>query len=60
MLDSHLITKVRPKANKENIIFWKNYRITVLQDCLFRLEYSKEKVFRDEATQVVWFRDMPK
>ena len=42
------------------MIFWKDYRVTVLQDRLFRLEKSKAKNFRDGATQAVWFRDMPK
>ena len=59
MLDKHLVAVTRPKARKENIILWKNYRITVLQDRLFRMEYSPNKKFRDEATQSVWFRDMP-
>ena len=60
MLDAHLIAKVRPLANSENVILWKNYRITVLQPALFRIEQSENKIFRDEATQTVWFRDMPK
>ncbi len=60
MLDKHLIVKIRPMANKENIVFWDNYRITVLGERLFRLEQSKQKRFRDKATQAVWFRDMQK
>lgn len=60
MLDRHLIYKTRPNANAGNVIFWKDYRVTVLQDRLFRLEKSKAKNFRDGATQAVWFRDMPK
>ncbi len=60
MLDTHLIAKTRPIANGENIIFWKDYRVTVLQDRLFRLEKSPDLKFRDEATQTVWFRDMQK
>lgn len=59
MLDKHLLAAIRPQAQRENIVYWKNYRITVLQDRLFRLEYSANKKFRDEATQSVWFRDMP-
>ena len=60
MLDKHLIAETRPQALRENIVFWKNYRVTVLQDRLFRLEYSENQKFRDYATQSVWFRDMPK
>lgn len=59
MLNEHLIAKTRPIANEKNVIYWKDYRVTVLQDGLFRMEKSKVKQFRDEATQVVWFRDMP-
>jgi len=58
MLDKHLVIHTRPVANEKNIVVWGNYRITVLQDRLFRLEYSKKKQFRDEATQSVWYRDM--
>lgn len=60
MLDSNLIVKTYPKAISENVVNWKNYRITVLADRLFRLERSEEKKFRDKATQSVWFRNMPK
>lgn len=60
MLKSHLIAHTEPKADKENIVLWKEYRVTVLQDRLFRLEKSENKMFRDEATQTVWFRNMPK
>ncbi len=59
MLDKHLVATTRPQAKEKNIVYWGNYRITVLQDRLFRLERSENKKFRDEATQSVWFRDMP-
>ena len=59
MLDKHLIASTRPLANEKNVLFWKNYRVTVLADRLFRLEYSKDKKFRDDATQSVFYRDMP-
>lgn len=60
MLNERLIAKTRPLANEENIVIWKDYRITVLQDRLIRLEQSSDKIFRDDATQTVWFRDMQK
>lgn len=57
-LSEHLTAKTRPQANAANIVRWKEYRITVLQDRLFRLEKNTAGIFRDEATQTVWFRDM--
>ncbi len=59
MLENHLIVKTYPKANEKNLLRWKNYRVTVLQDRLFRVERSENKNFRDEATQSVWYRNMP-
>ena len=59
MLDKHLIAKIRPLANKENIVFFKDFRVTVLADRLFRIEKDAEKIFCDDATEAVWFRDMP-
>ena len=49
-----------PVANKENIVFFKDYRITVLQDRLFRIEKDASGEFCDFATQSVWYRNMPK
>lgn len=60
MLDKHFIVQTRPQADGGNIVFWRDYRVTVLGARLFRLEQSKNKRFRDKATQAVWFRDMPK
>lgn len=60
MLDKHLIATFTPLAEKENIIEWKNYRVTVLADRLFRIENNANKRFRDSATQTVWFRNAPK
>lgn len=59
MLDEHLIAKTYSKANENNVVFWKDYRITVLQDRLFRVEKSTNKKFRDDATLSVWHRNMP-
>lgn len=57
MLDKHLIAKTAPKANDLNIVFFNDYRITVLEDRLFRIEQSTSNSFNDNATQVVWFRN---
>ncbi len=57
-LDSHLIAKTRPMANAANIVLWGDFRVTVLFDRLFRIEKDEERIFCDEATEAVWFRDM--
>lgn len=59
MLHPHLIAQTRPAAKDENIILWKNYRVTLLTPMLLRVEENTAKQFCDEATQAVWFRDMP-
>lgn len=59
MLDPHLIAQTRPIAHPENIILHGNKRITVLTDRLFRIEVDDAKTFCDEATEAVWYRDMP-
>ena len=53
MLDQHLIASISPLADPVNIVLWKDYRVTVLQDRLFRIEKSRNKKFRDKATQLV-------
>ena len=58
MLNAHLIVKTSPKADEKRVFYWKNYRVTLLADGLFRLEQSENKKFRDEATQTVWFREV--
>lgn len=60
MLEKRLIAQTCPKAKDENIIFWKDYRITVLQNRLFRIEKNQERTFRDCATQSIWFRNAEK
>lgn len=60
MLDKHLVAKTEPKALLENIVRWKDIRITVISNRLFRIEQDEQKRFCDEATQAVWFRNMPK
>ena len=58
MLHTHLIAKTRPTAKTENILFWHDYRVTVLADRLFRIEISESHHFTDQATNAIWFRDM--
>ena len=59
MLNRHLIATTKAKANDKNIVLWDCYRISILFDRLFRIERSENGVFRDDATQSVWYRDMP-
>ena len=57
MLNKHLIINVDSLANPNNIVYYLDYRITVLKDSLFRLEKSPNKKFRDRPTQSVWYRN---
>lgn len=41
MLDQHLIASISPLADPVNIVLWKDYRVTVLRDRLFRIEKSE-------------------
>ena len=59
MLNAHLVAETRPAALKENIVCLSGMRVTVLSPRLFRIEKDPEGRFCDEATQAVWFRDMP-
>ena len=60
MLDQHLIVKCEPQALKENVVTFGKYRVTVLADRLFRIEKDENGQYTDEATQSIWFRNMPK
>ena len=59
-LNPSLIAILRPNAIKENIVLWRDYRITILDSRLFRIEKDIKHDFIDDATLSVWFRDMPK
>ena len=60
MLEKHLLIKTEPVALNENVVYFKDFRITVLFDRLFRIEKNVNGDFSDLATQSVWFRNMPK
>lgn len=59
MLDAHLIAKTRPMVRPENVVLFGDLRVSVLADRLFRIERDEKREFCDEATEAVWFRDMP-
>ncbi len=50
---------LQPKAREGAVVQGESWRITVLTDCLLRLEYQAEGNFTDEATQTVICRDFP-
>ena len=52
--------KTSPVALKENIIEGEKYRITILTECLVRLEYSENGLFENRPTQTVFNRNFPK
>ncbi len=56
MLDRHLTVKTYGTALEENIVLWRDYRVTVLDAGLFRIEKNDKCVWRDKATQSVWYR----
>lgn len=59
MLDAHLIAKISPVVRPENVVLFGDIRVSVLADRLFRIEIDEKREFCDEATEAVWFRDMP-
>lgn len=59
-MDKIYQVKTSPIALQDNIIKGETYRITVLTDCLVRLEYNQNGVFEDRPTKMVFNRDFPK
>ena len=52
--------KTKPQASTHNIVSGDNYRFTILTPSLIRMEYSKDGIFENRASQTVFFRDFPK
>ncbi|MDR3344018.1 MAG: DUF5110 domain-containing protein [Oscillospiraceae bacterium] len=48
-----------PVAPSERTAVFGKVRVSVITSRLVRVEYSRSKVFTDEATQVVWNRSIP-
>ena len=46
----------QPLADAGYVVRGDKYRITVLTDCLLRLEYSENGVFEDRATRLAFNR----
>ena len=51
--------KPNPVADKDCLVQGVNYRISVLTERLIRLEYNKNGIFEDRATQKVIHRNFP-
>ena len=56
---TRFIYETRPLALAQNMVVGDKYRFTVLTPSLIRMEYSKQGVFEDRASQSVFFRDFP-
>ena len=52
--------EVRPVALAENTVQGENWRFTVLTPCLIRMEFDDQGIFEDRASQMVFYRDLPK
>ncbi|MBQ8803931.1 MAG: DUF5110 domain-containing protein [Tyzzerella sp.] len=57
--NKRFIYETRPLALSQNMVSGDKYRFTVLTPSLIRMEYSKEGIFEDRASQSVFFRDFP-
>lgn len=57
MVEKRFNWKVRPNALQGNQVIGKNCRFTLLTSRLIRLEYSRNNVFEDRASQSVFYRD---
>ena len=57
--NQRFVYETRPLALAKNMVCGKKYRFTVLTPSLIRMEYSKQGIFEDRASQSVFFRDFP-
>ena len=55
----HLIANTAAMANAKNIVLFDDIRVTVLDEGLFRIEQDASRSFCNDATQHIWFRNMP-
>lgn len=58
-MNNYYKISARPVACKENQIIGEKYRITLMTDCLVRLEYVEDGCFEDAPTQTVLTREFP-
>lgn len=60
MLDCSIISYQNNDVNSDNIVFWNNFRITLLTDKIIRVEKSERKIFTDNLTKTFINRNTPK
>lgn len=53
----HPLISPTPKNPARQMLLWRNYRVTVLTDRLFRIEENPTNTFNDRATQCIWYRN---
>ena len=58
-MDDYFLPEFTPFSNQKAIVLKGNFRITVLTDKLFRIEYDPDKLFEDRPSQVFWHREQP-
>ena len=59
-LNKHLLIKTNPLALNENMVFFNDYRISVLTNQLFRIEKSNKRKFVDMASIAIINRNIEK
>ena len=57
MLKEQLIAQTTPVADKNNMVYWMDYRVTVLTDRLFRVEKSPEGNLRGVVCIIIRSRN---
>ena len=57
-LNKHLLLKTNPLALDENMVFFNNYRISILTNQLFRIEKSSKREFIDKASIAIINRNI--
>lgn len=56
-LDKRFKSQTKPLANPNNVVYFGDYRVSILFSRLFRIEKSASKHFEDSPTQCVFFRE---
>lgn len=55
----HPLIQITPKSPAEQTVLWRDFRVSILADRLFRIEEDPTHTFNDRATQSIWHRDLP-
>lgn len=57
-LAEYLKIKTEPRAKSENLVYCDNLRFTILTEKIIRIEYDTDLNFVDQASQLVWYRNL--